>query len=147
MFDQADLRIASAAYNKLLKFSSERRFESQAPLSALLFHYTTADGLRGIIQDNCLHATSAYFLNDSSEIRYGYGILDRAIQEWRMRNQEAADSLSGRLLEELKERSSRDVPRIHQARPIYLACFCESDNLLSQWRAYGQSGGYLFTAH
>ena len=26
--------------------------------------------------------------------------------------------------------------------PIYLACFCEDDNLLSQWRAYGQSGAY-----
>ncbi|MGA3212070.1 MAG: DUF2971 domain-containing protein [Terriglobales bacterium] len=26
--------------------------------------------------------------------------------------------------------------------PIYLACFCEDGNLLSQWRAYAQSGGY-----
>ena len=26
--------------------------------------------------------------------------------------------------------------------PIYLACFCDGDNLLSQWRTYGQSGGY-----
>jgi hypothetical protein len=26
--------------------------------------------------------------------------------------------------------------------PIYLSCFCEDDNLLSQWRAYGTSGGY-----
>ena len=26
--------------------------------------------------------------------------------------------------------------------PIYLTCFCEEGNLLSQWRAYGTSGGY-----
>jgi hypothetical protein len=26
-------------------------------------------------------------------------------------------------------------------RPIYLAYFCEDDNLLSQWKTYGQSGG------
>ena len=26
--------------------------------------------------------------------------------------------------------------------PIYLVCLCEDDNLLSQWRAYGQSGGF-----
>jgi hypothetical protein len=25
---------------------------------------------------------------------------------------------------------------------VYVACFCENDNLLSQWRAYGESGGY-----
>jgi hypothetical protein len=24
----------------------------------------------------------------------------------------------------------------------YVACFCEDDNLLSQWRAYGRSGGF-----
>jgi Protein of unknown function (DUF2971) len=27
-------------------------------------------------------------------------------------------------------------------KPVYLACFCQDDNLLSQWRAFGQSGGY-----
>jgi hypothetical protein len=27
----------------------------------------------------------------------------------------------------------------------YVACFCEDDNLLSQWRAYGQNGGYSLT--
>jgi Protein of unknown function (DUF2971) len=25
---------------------------------------------------------------------------------------------------------------------IYAVCFCEEENLLSQWRAYGQNGGY-----
>jgi hypothetical protein len=25
---------------------------------------------------------------------------------------------------------------------VYVVCFCEKPNLLSQWRAYGQSGGY-----
>jgi hypothetical protein len=25
---------------------------------------------------------------------------------------------------------------------VFVACFCEEDNLLSQWRAYGQAGGY-----
>jgi hypothetical protein len=31
---------------------------------------------------------------------------------------------------------------MHVVQPIYLACFCEEDNLLNQWRTYGQSGGY-----
>jgi len=36
-----------------------------------LAHYTTVDGLYGIAQNGNLWASSAYYLNDSSEIDYG----------------------------------------------------------------------------
>ena len=35
-----------------------------------------------------------------------------------------------------------DLLKRNVIHPIYLVCFCEDDNLLSQWRTYGQSGGY-----
>jgi hypothetical protein len=35
-----------------------------------------------------------------------------------------------------------DLLQKHVVPPVYVACFCENDNLLSQWRTYGQSGGY-----
>lgn len=45
-------------------------------------HYTTADGLKGIIEKNDLWANSAYFLNDSAEITYGYGLLKEVLANW-----------------------------------------------------------------
>ena len=38
--------------------------------------------------------------------------------------------------------SFEDLLQKRLLTPIYLTCFCEEDNLLSQWRGYGQSGGY-----
>jgi hypothetical protein len=40
-------------------------------LSSGHFHYTTAQGLKGIIDGKCLWATAASYLNDASEIEYG----------------------------------------------------------------------------
>ncbi|HEU4982286.1 MAG TPA: DUF2971 domain-containing protein [Acidobacteriaceae bacterium] len=37
---------------------------------------------------------------------------------------------------------SFESSRAAWAHSIFVACFCERDNLLSQWRAYGKSGGY-----
>ena len=34
-----------------------------------------------------------------------------------------------------------DVETFELIYDAYIACFCESDNLLSQWRGYGESGG------
>lgn len=64
------------------------------------------------------------------------------LAEWQNRRRLQDDSLGARLVQELQEKCTGDTSRIHQIRPVYVACFCEDDNLLSQWRAYGQSGGY-----
>src|SRR5258708_287861 len=40
-----------------------------------LFHYTDAKGLLGIIQDKSIWASSVYYLNDASEVRYGSDLL------------------------------------------------------------------------
>jgi hypothetical protein len=105
-----------------------------------LAHYTTADGLRGIIQNGNLWASGACYLNDSSEIDYGRllfdDILTKAIAE------EGRDPVSKSVFQEAKkafESGGEMEPIISRT---YVACFCEKDNLLSQWRAYGQSGGY-----
>jgi hypothetical protein len=40
------------------------------PQNFVLYHYTTADGLKGIVEKDELWAASAYYLNDSTEIMY-----------------------------------------------------------------------------
>jgi hypothetical protein len=141
---KAALHLATKAMNTIYAFNSTRIFstENQPPPRSVLFHYTTAEGLKGIIEENYVRATSAYFLNDSTEITYGCKILARVLDEWETRHSLAQNSLSLGLLRELKQSFGEDLPRMNLIHPIYLACFCQDDNLLSQWRAYGQAGGY-----
>ena len=54
---------------------------------AILHHYTTIEGIQGILRDGCLHASAAYYLNDSSEIDYGCILFASVLQKWFDQNQ------------------------------------------------------------
>jgi hypothetical protein len=131
--------LSGQAHNRLLKFSSTRSITNWQPLglNATLFHYTTAIGLKGIIEENYLRASSAYFLNDSSEIDYGCGVVDAVLGKWRPTN-----AVSQRAVHELRDLFTNENSRTQRIKSIYVACFCDDGNLLSQWRTYGQVGGY-----
>src|SRR5579864_408275 len=105
-----------------------------------LFHYTTADGLKGIVETKCIWATAAIYLNDASEIAYGYTVLDQVFAEWEKAN-EGNSSFGVTILQVVRDMANDNRKQLDSV-PIYLACFCEKGNLLSQWRAYGQTGGY-----
>jgi hypothetical protein len=87
-----------------------------------LFHYTSVNGLRGIIDSGNIWATHLGFLNDLSEGRAA-----------------VADEAHQARLEETDRRS-----------PLFIASFCRHqephqlrNGLLSQWRGYaGEGGGY-----
>jgi len=49
---------------------SESRKGLQTDVPELLFHYTTAAGMRGILDSSRLWATNYRFLNDTSEVAY-----------------------------------------------------------------------------
>ena len=49
--------------------------------NAILYHYTTASGLVGILQSNRLWATSAIFMNDVNELNYGTKFIKDFILE------------------------------------------------------------------
>lgn len=50
-------------------------------LPQTLFHYTDSKGLLGILDRNCLCATSARYLNESSEYSYGLKRNANALKE------------------------------------------------------------------
>ena len=116
----------------------------------VVYHYTDAVGLLGIISDRCLWATDADFLNDAQELRFGRSELHAALIE-------AAETLSpsGRGAEGDPNENRATImrgaaghlepggPYLHQpAHAAFVTCFCEADDLLSQWRGYGLSGGF-----
>ena len=89
---------------------------------ARLYHYTSVNGLRGIIDSGNIWATHLGFLNDLPK-----GRAALSDDNWRQQ------------LEETDKRS-----------PLFIASFCrhlethqQKNGLLSQWRGYaGEGGGY-----
>jgi hypothetical protein len=132
------------AHNGLLRYHQEREQSAAKRQSKnyVLYHYTTAEGLKGIVENKELWATSAYYLNDSTEIIYGYRLLDEGVAKWVEKVNPPEDSISRGLAFSMQRQFGHDLLDRNIITPIYLICFCEEDNLLSQWRAYGQSGGY-----
>jgi hypothetical protein len=57
------------------------------------------------------------------------------------------DSLSMTAVSCLKALYMDNDSRLDRATTVYVACFCTRRNLLSQWRAYGQAGGYSIGFH
>jgi hypothetical protein len=53
----------------------------QTEIPELLFHYTTASGMRGILDSARLWATNYRFLNDASEVAHGANLFESLIQE------------------------------------------------------------------
>ena len=134
-----------------------------------VFHYTGIGGLTGILESQTLWATHAAFLNDGAEIKAFQARLPeilrpgvaRGVDELLTRvpaNQTLIDQHGGRskAIEELTAGISNSMYKvllgIREGRPIsdpYITSFCKSatediaqHGLLSQWRGYGQDGGY-----
>lgn len=110
-----------------------------------LFHYTNVEGLHGIIKSNRIWASSALYMNDSSEVEYGWGLVSDVIGEWLNANahRESPPPLSLLALRYLSYYFFNSPhPHPSFSTGVYVACFCEDGDLLSQWRAYGQAGGY-----
>ena len=93
-----------------------------------LYHYTDLSGLVGIIEKHDLWVSHSRYSNDDEEMTHGlavvHGVLKRATESGQ-HDGEYLQTLS-RLAEE--------------PEGVYICCFCEKDNLLSQWRGYGANG-------
>ena len=96
-----------------------------------LYHYTTAQGLEGIITTRSVWASDYRFLNDATEFRYGLNIFEQTLASPRSQNisPEAMDLIT-RFLAGKSEFS------------VFIAAFSQQPDLLSQWRGYNNGRGY-----
>src|ERR1700727_58993 len=125
-YDESAVAIARAVYEQI----SHHQFSDEPRPDKVLYHYTSAEGLKGIIENNELWATSAYYLNDSAEMFYGYNVLREVLDQWLSENKRTEDSFTLGLARQLRS-SFDDLFEKRLLKPIYLTCFCEDDNLLS----------------
>ena len=97
----------------------------------LLFHYTDLEAVKGILTSKSLWLSKFTSTNDISEIRL-------AIQHFQAFVGKEARDVGDDEASLLREAASR--LESFRRTNICLASFCEEDDLLSQWRAYGNDG-------
>ena len=101
---------------------------AQAP--ADLYHYTSAEGLVGIITSGTLWASDMLSLNDTSEAEYAWNLTGQILDEY---NADVPEQHRHRFKTQLREYMFRRYTP-------FVACFCQNGDLLSQWRGYGGGG-------
>lgn len=105
----------------------------------MLYHYTTAQGLQGILESRAIWATDIHYLNDYTEL---VDSKERLLEI--MRSLAAKPGRGHRILaQQFVARIENEQWPDLRAKPSgpFVSCFCSGGDLLSQWRGYGQ-GGY-----
>lgn len=105
----------------------------------LLYHYTSGDGLIGILSNDSLWATDIFFMNDKREFTQFTDLLINKIQH---KCNCLGDGHQGQWKEEWYNAIERYLQGVF-ASDIYVTCFSKRGDSLSQWRGYTQSNfGY-----
>jgi hypothetical protein len=93
----------------------------------IVWHYTNAAGLAGIIRENVLWASSTGFMNDRHEMRTGAELLRRLLNQHK-------DYLEPRVRLDVqsmvKHATAQDRYR------TFVSCACKDANNLTMWRNY-----------
>jgi hypothetical protein len=99
----------------------------------MLYHYTSADGFKGIVESKTIFATDVRYLNDASELELAFDRLETILEE--LGNEVPA--VVERALDEIRD------PTLRAQFFFNTVSFSTERNSLSQWRAYCPvEGGY-----
>jgi hypothetical protein len=102
----------------------------------MVWHYTTGQGLIGIIESGSIFATQVSCLNDASEIRYAA----RKLREAYVRLLQDMDEKSptAKFIRKYVEVLQDDDAAPNSSElPYFVACFTPLEDEVSQWRSYG----------
>src|SRR5450759_3987905 len=106
------------------------------PSGGKLFHYTDSNGLLGILRSEVFWATNVQYLNDSSELAYCIALIRDRLERKKIAVSRNALSPTAKLFV-AAQNTFNPFPNL----TVYVSCFCEEGDLLSQWRGYGHAGG------
>lgn len=102
----------------------------------IIYHYTTFEGLMGILRKNVLWATKIQYLNDATELVEPINIADNLLNTY-------LNQIYKGLIKNIKPQIIEHLSAaIHEWQYINICVcsFCTNGDLLSQWRGYGVPG-------
>ena len=117
----------------------QEMLESEKALPDVVYHYTDASGLEGILKSRSMWATHALHLNDPQEIKYGWRLFEKILRDCLR----AASGEKARFLDTCLQ-NLPSVFEFERSLPAsyFISLSANSDDL-SQYRAYSDSGaGY-----
>ena len=125
-------------YHKFLKSQVDRLGSFQFDTETLLWHYTNGPGLLSILSSGTIYSTQVSCLNDSSEIRYGQVLFQKALTESiaSFTGDDRVKQFAVCYLKLIEEAATLIAPP-HAPSPFFVTCFSSEDDELSTWRAYG----------
>lgn len=127
-----DIPVLTGFLNSLESYSQDLVQHLRAGVK--LSHYTTLDGALGIVQGGDLWLSHLRFSNDDEEFHYGLRLVAQELDA-----QAAAVPGDAARLQRIE--AVKALIEQQREQPIFICCFCEEDNLLSQWRGYADNGG------
>ena len=117
----------------------------------MIYHYTDARGLLGILSGSELWLTDVMFLNDREELAYSAAVIREQIEKRieslrpQIKGPMGGDPIGSQVsvLSGLLENLDPEHLRGDSSLYAHVACFCKDGDLLSQWRGYsGGVGGF-----
>lgn len=94
-----------------------------------IYHYTSLQGLKSIIETQKIYCTNINFLNDKKEYKYGVDLILGIIKN--LKNEDSNTHIL--------EMVEMNIDLIFNSER-YVICFSKNGDLLSQWRAYANHG-------
>lgn len=104
----------------------------------LIWHYTSAEGLYGILTECVLHSGNILFMNDPKEFTFLFEVITNTVESDTKNIH--SDAVRTCIVNRYKEiqNSFETLKNFF----VYLTCFSKQPDLLSQWRGYCPNGGY-----
>jgi hypothetical protein len=106
-------------------------------VGTIVYHYTDTQAFAGIVQNAALWATDFRYLNDSLELVYTWQAFVERLEQLAARPGENSQAYKA-ALEALRLHKAIDLMGFDDA--MFVACFSELEDVLSQWSRYGANG-------
>lgn len=112
--------------------NSTKKFYQPFTIHKHLFHYTTVQGLFGIIESQCFWLTNMQYMNDLSESSHATKLIKEILTEL-SKNKKYTDDFSKYL------KKANDIYLDNSKN--YIACFTTNGDSLPMWNMYGKNCG------
>jgi hypothetical protein len=103
----------------------------------IVYHYTDTPAFKGVIQKAALWATDFRYLNDSGELVYTWAVFVKRLEQLLTYPGDHAQAYWAQL-EALRLLNARDLMQFDDA--MFVACFTELPDEVTQWTGYGDKG-------
>lgn len=117
----------------------------QLTKDAVIYHYTSAPGIMGIIEYNKFWVSRSDFLNDESELNYIHTVIESVctnlIQDIALRNI---------VLDKIHDKKQREdyhyeYPKNRMQKGYYILSFSTREDSITLWSEYANFRGYCIT--